>query len=351
MTAVIDETKAEAFGERLLGVLSDGTLALMISIGHRTRLFDTLAGLPGATSEELARAAGLDERYVREWLGAMYTGKLLECDPATRRFSLPPEHAACLTRAATPHNLAVLAQFVAVLGSVEDQVVECFQRGGGVPYSAFGRFHEVMAEDSAQTVVAGLDAFILPLAPGLIERLEAGVDVLDVGCGMGRALNHLARRFPASRFRGYDLSSEAIAAAQAEAPANATFEARDVTELGEAASYDLITAFDAIHDQIAPDRVLSGIARALRPGGLFLMQDIRASSDVLRNRDNPLAALLYTISTMHCMTVSLAAGGAGLGTCWGEELALEMLSAAGFSEVRVEQLEHDIQNNFYLARR
>ncbi len=137
-----------------------------------------------------------------------------------------------------------------------------------MPYSAYPRFHEVMAEESAQTVVAALTDHILPLVPGLIERLENGIEVLDVGCGSGRALNCMARAYPNSCFTGYDISEEAIARARAEAEEHGTknvhFEVRDVAALGEEASYDLITTFDVIHDQAKPASVLRGIAQALR---------------------------------------------------------------------------------------
>jgi SAM-dependent methyltransferase len=113
--------------------------------------------------------------------------------------------------------------------------------------------------------------------------------------------------------------------------------------------FDLITAFDAIHDQAEPRKVLRGIADALRPDGTFLMQDIAASSHLHKNMEHPIGPFLYTISCMHCMTVSLALDGEGLGTMWGEEKALELLAEAGFTKVRVEQLSHDIQNSYYIA--
>ena len=349
------KSKAEAFAEKMLGAINGAGLALMTSVGHRTGLFDAMAALAPSTSARIAEAAGLDERYVREWLGAMTTGGVVEYDPETGTFHLPPEHAAFVTRAASPNNLAVTAQFVAVLGAVEDRIVECFRNGGGVPYSAFERFHETMAEESQQTVVEGLLDSILPLAPGLAAALESGIDVLDVGCGSGRALNTLAAAFPHSRFTGFDLSEEAVSNARREAVrrglTNVSFEVRDVTRLGEAERYDLVTAFDAIHDQARPALVLRGIADALRPGGTFLMQDIRGSRHVEKNMGHPVAPFLYTISAMHCMTVSLAAGGDGLGTMWGEETAVEMLAEAGLGAIEVRQLPHDIMNNFYLSRK
>jgi len=349
----LDQGKAEAFAGRIVGVLNEGALAIMTSIGHRTGLFDAMSGLPPSTSEQIASAAGLNERYVREWLGAMVVGRVVEHDPEGATYRLPPEHAAWLTRAASPNNIAVTAQFIPGLASVEDEIIESFKEGGGVPYSAFPRFHEVMAEDSGQTVVAALTDAILPLVPGLTERLEGGIDVLDVGSGSGRAMNLLARKFPNSRFVGYDFSEEALARARAEAEGygttNVRFEVKDVATLEEEASYDLITTFDTVHDQARPAKVLSGIARALRDDGVYLMQDIAGSSYVHNNLEHPLGTFLYTVSTMHCMTVSLAQGGEGLGTMWGEEKAREMLAEAGFAKVEVKQLPHDFANSYYVV--
>lgn len=349
-----EKSKADLFSEKMLDMINGAALAVMTSVGHRTRLFDVMAKLAPSTSAEIARAADLNERYVREWLGAMVTGRIVEYDAANGTYALPPEHAAFLTRGATL-NLAVSAQFVPLLASVESQIVECFRRGGGVPYEAFDRFHEMMAEESAQTVVAALEEAILPLAPGLTDGLNRGIDVLDVGCGSGRGLNFMAERYPNSRFAGFDFSPEAIEVARAQSAGqklgNVRFEVKDVAALDERDGYDLITAFDAIHDQARPAAVLRGIYHALRPGGTFLMQDIRGSSRLEKNLDHPLAPYLYTISCMHCMTVSLACGGDGLGTMWGEEKALEMLGEAGFTGVEVKRLPHDIMNNFYVARK
>lgn len=349
------QEKAEAFAERMMGVLNESAVALMSSIGHRTGLFDTLAQIPPATSAQIAEAAGLNERYVREWLDGMVVSRVLDYDPDTGQYELPGEHAAFLTRSAAPDNIAMFAQYIPLMGTVEDQVVDAFYNGGGVPYDQYKRFVEVMAEDSGQTVVAALVDSILPLAPGLTEELESGINVLDVGCGSGRALNVLARTFPNSRFTGYDFLEDNIAAARAEAEqdglSNVHFELKDVATIDAQDEYELITAFDAIHDQAQPARVLDNVYRALKPGGVFLMQDIAGSSHVHQNMDLPLAPLLYTVSTMHCMTVSLAQDGQGLGTMWGKEKALEMLADAGFPHVDVHLLEHDFQNYYYVTRK
>lgn len=352
------QAKAEAFAERLLGALNNGALCLMVSVGHRTRLLDVMSGLPPATSEEIAAAAGLHERYVREWLGAMVTARVVEVEPTTLRFSLPPEHAAFLTRSAAADNMAVFSQYIAVLGAVEDDIVECFRNGGGVPYSRFPRFHEVMAEDSGQSVLSSLEAHILPLVPGLADRLSGGIRVLDAGCGRGRILHRLAGLYPSSRFVGIDLSEEAIAYARAESLRaghdNVELVAADLGDFDRIAdpdSFDLVTTFDAIHDQAKPLNVLKGIHRALKPDGVYLMQDISGTGHVYKDIEHPIGTLLYTVSCMHCMTVSLAQGGEGVGAMWGEEKTREYLRKAGFRSITTHRLAHDIQNNWYVVRK
>jgi ubiquinone/menaquinone biosynthesis C-methylase UbiE len=222
-----------------------------------------------------------------------------------------------------------------------------------VPYAAFPRFQEIMAENSRRVMDAALLQDIVPVVPELIARLTEGIDVPEVGCGSGHALNLMAHAFPRSRFTGYDLSDEGIAAAWDEARhlrlKNVQFAQHDAAQLHAVDRYDLVTAFDAIHDQAHPTRVLHGIARALRPTGTFLMGDIRASSDLAENIDLPLAPFLYTISCMHCMTVSLALGGEGLGAMWGEQRARQMLITAGFTQVEVTQVAADTGNTYYIA--
>lgn len=350
----LDAAKAGRFSGELLNILNNASLALMISIGHRTGLFDVMAGLKPAGSPGIAAAAKLNERYVREWLGAMVAGRVVEYDAATKQYWLPAAHAACLTRAAAPNNLAAYAQYIPLLGSVEERILDCFREGGGIGYECFHRFHEVMAEDSGQTVLPALRESILPLVPGLIDRLRGGIQVLDVGCGRGRALQLMAREFPASQFLGADLSQEAVDYASAETAAaglsNLRFRQKDLTEFVLEDRFDLITAFDAIHDQKDPAAVLRGIRHHLRPNGVFLMQDISAWRDLAKNAVHPLGIFIYTVSCMHCMTVSLAQGGAGLGAAWGRETAEEMLKEAGFSEVTVHELPHDAQNCYFVAR-
>lgn len=285
----------------------------------------------------------------------MTTSEVVRYDPVDGTYSLPREHAAFLTSAAGPDNLARIMQYIAIMGEVEQQIVGCFRNGGGLPYSAYPRFHQVMAEESAGVYDTALVDVIVPAVPGLTERLQEGIDVADIGCGSGHAISVLAAAFPASRFTGFDFSEEAIEAGRSEASrlglTNARFEVRDVASLGEHGQFDLLTAFDSIHDQAHPGVVLANIARALRPGGLFLMVDIKASSKVEENIEVPWGTMLYTISAMHCMSVSLGLGGDGLGTVWGRQLAVSMLEDAGFTDVDLKEIESDPFNYYFVARR
>ena len=341
------------FAERMLRTTNEAALALMVSVGHRTGLFDVMAAMPAATSAEVASRASLDERYVREWLAVMTTGRIVEHDGAAGSYWLPADHAAWLTRAAGMNNLAIGMQYIGLMALVEDQIVDCFRHGGGVPYSAFPRFQAVMAEDSGSVQDATLIDVTLPLVPGLIDRLRQGIDVADVGCGSGHAANLMAEAFPRSRFTGFDFSDTGIAAARLEADrkslANARFEERDAAHLGETGRFDLITTFDAVHDQARPDLMLAGIAQALRHGGVYLCVETAASSKLAENLDHPLGPFLYTMSCMHCMTVSLANGGMGLGAMWGEQTAWKMLGEAGFTSIEVARLDGDVANAYIIA--
>ncbi|MDZ5697847.1 class I SAM-dependent methyltransferase [Chelativorans sp. M5D2P16] len=349
-----DMAAAEAFAENVGGILNSGAVAVMMSIGHRLGLFDLLAEMPPSTSAAIAGRAQLSERYIREWLAVMVMGGIVRYDPADNSYRFPPEHAACLTRGAPLGNLAVYAQPVALMGQIQERLLACFETGQGLAYGDFPCFHEFMEEDSGQTVVAQLFDSVLPLVDGIVERLEAGIDVLDAGCGRGLALIEMARRFPASRFLGYDLCADAIEFAnrkvQEEGLANIRFEKRDLTGYHEKARFDFITSFDAVHDQKDPQALIRGLHGALRPGGVYLMQDIGGSAKLENNADFPMAAMLYAVSCAHCTPVSLGQGGLGLGTMWGWETAEGMLKEAGFSSVERNVLPHDPMNVWFVSR-
>ena len=221
----------ENFEDYMLDVMNKAATALMLSVGHRTKLFDSMYDCTSMTSQQLADKAKLNERYVREWLGAMVTGKIVDYDHTNHTYSLSEEKAKLLSRGGS-YNYASSMQWIPALAYVEDEIVKCFEKGGGVPYESFHRFHDVMAEESGQTVLPALIDSILPLVPNIVEKLQKGITVLDVGCGSGRALNLMAKNFPNSHFTGYDFSKEAIRYATEESQKlgnkNTSFQVQDV---------------------------------------------------------------------------------------------------------------------------
>jgi SAM-dependent methyltransferase len=349
---MVDEAGTREFGDALIDTYSGAVMTYLIAVGHETGLFEAAAGGRGS-SGELAERAHLNERYVREWLGAMTTGGVFTYDADTATYELPAEHAAGLTgRRAS--NAAPMSRSLIHFATLLPRLIECFRHGGGISYDEFRPQFTDRMDDLWRRIYDEqlLDGFIAPVA-GLAERLDAGIAVADIGCGSGHAINLLARTYPASRFVGYDIATDAIVTATAEAEtiglSNSRFEVLDVNQLPSRPTLDLITAFDAIHDQPDPASVLSAIRHALADDGVFLMIDFKFSSKLEENLENPFAPLYYGISTMHCLTVSLAEGGAGLGTVWGIQTARRMLADAGFSAVEVLDSPRP-QNCIYVCR-
>jgi SAM-dependent methyltransferase len=352
ITETIDETRVQEFAGRLFGIYTGAMLSAMIDIGYRTGLFEAAAQGP-ASSPELARRAGLHERYVREWLGSMASSNIVEYDPASETYRLPPEHAACLTGGGSG-NLAPFGQLNTHLATHVREVARVFRDGGGVPYEAFRpEFTDAMDAMGRGAFDEELIDAWLPCASGLRETLTRGARVADVACGTGHAVVLLAREFPRSIFTGYDLAEDAIARARAEAAAagltNVHFEVRDVAGLTVDDPLDAVFVFDAIHDMVAPAAVLRCVNEALVPGGVFFMKEPRVSSDLADNIGNHFAPLLYSISTLHCLTVSLAHGGAGLGTAWGEQVARRMLADAGFRDLLVYDAPGDPTDAIFIS--
>lgn len=349
-----DENKVEQFAGQLFETYTGSVVTLMVDVGHRTGLFEHAATGP-ATSAELAERAGLQERYVREWLGALTTAGVFTYDPANHSYALPAEHAVCLTGAGSL-NLAPMSLITALLGTHLDELIQAFRTGGGVSYEKFRPgFTAVMDQISRGTFDGQLIDGILPLSGDLPARLASGIRVADVGCGTGHAINLLAAAYPQSTFVGYDISVDAIEQARTEAEymelTNARFEVRDVAALPADLQLDAVFAFDTIHDQADPVSVLRSVHTALANGGVFIVYDIKASSYLQNNISNPFAPFLYSLSTLHCLTVSLALEGAGLGTCWGEELAQHMLADAGFEVLAVHDVPDDPLDIVYLCRK
>ena len=346
-----DPAKAEAFAG-LMPLLAGGIQSQLIDLGDRTGLFAAAAEGP-ATSDELADRADLVERYVREWLGAMVTAGIMHYDPADATYSLPREHAALLVG---PASMTPMARANTVLARHVAELARVFREGGGIPYADYSPdFTDAMDGMSR----GGYDQFLLdqylPMAPGLAARLAAGARVADVACGSGHALVILAQAFPRSVFTGYDSDEHALGRARKEAAdqglTNLSFEPADIGHLDVSEPFDAIFMFDALHDQVDPARVLGRIRASLAADGVFVLREPHAADRLQDNIGNPMAAVQYSVSVMHCLTVSLAHAGAGIGLAFGEGHARRLLTEAGFADPQLHPAPGRPFDVVYVTRR
>jgi len=356
----------EDFSKQMTTILNYGALNLAIGIGYKIRLFDVMDrfDLP-RTASAIADKAGLDERYIREWLGVMVSGGIVELTHNTEGedlFYLPKAHGDLLTRRAGNSNLGVYTQEIPLLTQCAmEPVIKGFYSGEGVSYENYPEFQNFMAQLANAKHRDVLVNQFLPSVDGgkLIQRLKRGIRVCDLGCAEGIAVMLMAKAFPDSEFVGIDIADKAIEQARTEACRlglkNVTYLKSDASTLKDnldlAESYDYVTAFDAIHDQTRPSDALEGVYAILKEGGLFSMIDIAAGSHLSDNKDHPMGPFLYTVSLMHCMPVGLAEGGAGLGMMWGRQKAVKMLNKAGFNKVEVLEIPDDPFNLHFQGRK
>jgi SAM-dependent methyltransferase len=282
----------------------------------------------------------------------MQAAGYLAYDAEARAFRLPEEHAPALAEEGGPMFMGGALQIMLNYTKPIDRVIESFRSGGGVPQSAYpDATYTGMERFSAGWYQHLLGQVWIPRA-GLEEKLERGIAVADVGCGRGRALIELARRFPASRFTGFDVYGPNIAKARANADAAKVGDRVRFVELdasdGLPERYDLVTTFDVVHDAVDPRALLAAIRRALGAGGTYLCLEM-ACAERLEENKGPMATLFYGVSVMYCMTTSLAHGGAGLGTCGLSEPRLRaMAREAGFGDVRRIEIDNPFNTLFAL---
>jgi SAM-dependent methyltransferase len=348
----LDDAKVEEFLGKALTDLAGSTTIALCSIGDRLGLFKDLAANGSATSAELAKRTNTNERYVREWLGAMVTAGYLTHDAGT--YSLPPEHALVLAQEGGPMFFGGSYEMVADLPLILNQLADSFRNGGGVPQSAY-----------PPSIWSGMERFtagwfdnlmvqlFIPSVPELEAALNKGADVADIGCGSGRAIIRLAEAYPNCRFVGYDNFPGQLERAK-KAVADAGLTDRIRLELADASkpipdSFDIISTFDVVHDAADPLGLMKSIRNALRPGGFYICLDINCS-DKLEENVGPLGTLFYGFSVLYCMTTALAQGGEGMGTLGLHEKRIRELAAeAGFSSVELAPVENPF-NNFWVLR-
>lgn len=336
-TAVsFDQQKAEKFVEQLVNDIGTAMRGALCYIGDKLRIFKAMAITGPVTVDELARHTGLNPRYLREWLGAMVTASYVEYQPESGRYLLPPEHAAPLADETFPYFVGGFLEMIVPTVSVAPKVAEAFRNGKGVNQNDYSpEMFESIERGTAPWYRNQLIQNWLPKMPQVVEALDKGGTALDVGCGSGRAPITLSKAFPNARVFGYDYHAlsigRAIANADAEG-ANVHFHVRDCVNLPPD-EFDFISTFDVVHDAVDPLGLLKSIRGALKKDGTYLMLEMNCSPKLEENA-NPVGRLLYSVSTLYCMTTSLAHDGAGIGAAMGEPKARELASQAGFRQFR-----------------
>ncbi len=353
----LDMGKLQAFAFKIVGDVTAQQMGPLSTVGDRLGLFKTLAASGPVTSEEFADRAQINERYGREWLSAMACHGYIAYDDATKRFTLPPEHAFVLANTESPLYLTGLLKMAQPYWANVELLAEAFKHGGGVPQDRYGEHFWCGFEQFTYTFFRNsMVQEWLPTMPTVDARLRAGGSVADVGCGNGQALIILAEAYPEATFVGYDNFAPAIAAANANAAKaglsdRLRYEVCDVTQ-GIPGTFDLITTFDVVHDMPRPRPALAEIKRALNPGGTYFVLEFNFYGDLQKNIDHPLGigAFGYSASTNYCMTQALAVGGEGTGTCMGEEKMRELATEAGFAQFRRLDFPANPFNIFYEIR-
>jgi SAM-dependent methyltransferase len=343
----IDWAKARKFSEQVAGDVAATMHAVMSYLGDRLGIFKAMAESGPVTVEQLASRTGLNERYIREWLGSMAASKYVEYRPDAQTYYLPPEHALSL---ADEDSLFFFGGFIGgIVGniSVAPKVAEAFKTGKGVPQSEYPpEVFESIERGSAPLYKHRLVKQWLAAMPHVVAKLEQGGSAADVGCGSGRAAITIAQAFPKAQVAGFDVHAGSIERARANAAAagvadHAAFNAIDATRLPEH-RFDFISTFEVVHDSVDPLGLMTSIRKALRPGGSYLMVELNVSPKLEENITT-FGRMLYSVSTLYCMTVSLAHGGAGIGAVMGEPKARELATQAGFTQFQ----RLPIKDNFY----
>lgn len=357
MTAQADPEKLKLYSYHLFTKLEGAVTAGMVHLGDRLGLYRAMreADRP-LTTHELAAATDTIERWVREWAYNQAAARMIEAQP-DGTFSLSPEAAVVLADGEHPaFGMGMFHRLPQTMHALE-HVRESFRTGVGHDYDSHGPEGAVGIERSFEPWNrAFLVPVVLPALDGVVEKLQRGARVADVGCGAGSAVLLMAQTYPNSEFTGYDISQYALARAQTKLEAselrNASFHDPRVNGLPDDGSLDLVCTFDCIHDMAHPQEVIGAIRAALKPDGTWLLVDIKSLDTFEENaRKNPMASLMYGISVLSCMSSALSEpDGLGLGTLGlSENRAREMAEAAGFTRFHRMAVEHSV-NAFYEVR-
>jgi len=342
----MNQQKTDAFAERLFNDVNSALSCLNLYLGYRLGLLAAVHTAGPVTPTDLAEQTGYNERYVHEWLYCLAAGGYLDYDSTTGRFSLPPEYAAVLVERGSPSYFAPFMCFVPSLAGVLDPLMEAFRTGGGVPYEAYGSdTREAVAEGNRPMFVHDYVDKWIPAMPDIQARLEEGGQVVDIGCGRGWSSISLAGGFPNARVDAVDIDAASIAearlhAAQAGVADRITFHSVAAEEAPLHGPYDLVTAFECIHDMPYPVQVLRRMRELAAPNGAVLIAD-EAVGDSLEENQNAIGHFMYNFSVLHCLPQAMVfPNAAGTGTVMGPVTLRNYAQEAGFSRVDVLPIEN-----------
>ena len=336
---MVDQDKLEAFVGQMLNDLGGAFSVPLVRIGGKFDLYGTLERGGAMTSDQLAQKTGLAERYLREWLSAQAASNYLAYDPATKAFSLPPEQAMVFANEESPVYMMGAFDCVASYIQNQDAIERAFKTGEGVQWGDQpGCLFCGVAEFFRPGYLENLVEAWLPALDGVVDKLNAGARVADVGCGHGISTLMMAEAFPNSEFIGYDFHEESIKEARAHAEdhgvQNARFETALAKQFDGEGSFDLVCSFDCLHDMGDPAGASAHIRDSLKSDGTWMIVEPIAA-DELEDNLNPVGRLLYSASTMVCVPTSLAQEvGAALGAQAGEASLRTVIAEGGFTNIR-----------------
>jgi 2-polyprenyl-3-methyl-5-hydroxy-6-metoxy-1,4-benzoquinol methylase len=335
----INEAKLHEFVMKGVSEMGAALNAALIVVGDKLGLYKAMAGAGPLTSVELAAKTSTAERYVREWLAAQAAGGFVTYDPATSKYTLPPEHAMALADENSPVFLAGAFYVVAACLKDEEKVTEAFRTGKGVGWHEHHPCLFVGTERFFRpNYRANLVSQWIPALGDVDAKLKAGVRVADVGCGLGTSTILMAQAYPKSSFTGFDYHPESIALAR-EAAAKAGVSDRVRFEVARAKDYpgkgyELVTFFDCLHDMGDPAGAAKHVLETLAPDGTWMIVEPFAN-DKLEDNLTPVGRAFYSASTMLCTPASLSQEvGLALGAQAGEGRLASVLHSAGFKRVR-----------------
>ena len=350
----MEREKLEKFTDRIMSDVNAAMSCLNLYIGHRLNLFKALQLLGNTDAKGLADYSHTNERYIRDWLECMAAGSYIDHDPETGKFSIPQEHALALTRQDNPYYMAAFLCWIPSLADVVKPVIKAFKTGEGVPYEAYGEDGlEAIGQGNKPMFINDYETCWIPAMHNVKEKLESGARVADIGCGYGWSNISLAKGFPKVKVDAYDSDQASIDQANKNALEEGVsdqlaFHDTAVEDIPLNGKYDLITAFECLHDMAYPEIALRKMKEMLAEEGAVLISE-EAVGDNLEENKNFLGHLMYNFSVLHCLPQSMVfPDSAAIGTVFNPSKIKELAFEAGFSKFEVLPVQNDFWRFYQL---